>query len=410
MPGSKSITNRALLLATLAKGKSVLRGCLFSEDSAYFLECVRQLGFTVEIEKDTDTVTIQGLGGALPKTEGELYVGSAGTAARFLTALLATTEGRFTMKASEQMSRRPMGPLLQALEELGCRIVCLGEEGHFPFRLEGHGFQKDGISIDIESSSQFLSALLIASPGAKRDFFIEALGHHGMAYVRMTCDMMEQFGVKVLQQGNRFWIKEGAAYQAREYEIEPDASAACYFYGAAALLGAKVLVPGIHFHSLQGDVAFLRILAEMGAVVEDLPEGICVTGPKDGALRGVEADLSACSDQAITLAALAPFADGPVTLRGIGHIRYQESDRMLAIVTELEKRGISCEMGEDWIRIFPGQASPGLVDTYEDHRMAMGFSLMGLKSPGIVIDNPDCCKKTFAEYFTELEKLVQQLC
>ena len=415
VPGSKSITNRALLLATLAEGKSVLSGTLFSDDSRHFLKCIQELGFETEVDEEKRIIAVAGLGGAVPKTEASIYVGSAGTAARFLSAYLGVSHGTYHLDASEQMRRRPMKPLLESLRALGCEVGCEETEGFFPFTLKSHGFGTDEITVDIDGSSQFLSALLIAAALADKDMTIRIQGSHGMAYIRMTEKMMEQFGVAVSKslecrpEDQYYQVPSGQKYRAREYQIEPDVSAACYFYAMAPLLGISVQVKHVHFDSLQGDVAFLRVLEQMGCRVEERPDGILVSGNPDGSYHGVEADLSAFSDQAITLAALAPFADSPTVIKGIGHIRLQESDRMAAIVTELGKLGISCEMGADDIRIYPGAPGAGLVETYEDHRMAMGFSLIGLRAEGIVIDNPACCRKTFENYFETLESVVCKL-
>ena len=317
------------------------------------------------------------------------------------------------MDASPQMRRRPMAPLLASLRELGCEITCENEDGFFPFIIRSNGFGQNEIRINIDSSSQFLSALLIASNLAPDTFRIRVDGSHGMSYIDMTRNMMEQFGVTASRQTSDTFITEaGQKYRARSYQIEPDVSAACYFYACAPLLHIPVLVEHVHFDSLQGDVAFLRILERMGCTLEETERGIIVF-PSTGKLHGITADLSACSDQAITLAAIAPFADAPTTITGIGHIRLQESDRMQAIMNELTKMGIRCEMirtdssaEPDSLRIYPGTPSPCILDTYEDHRMAMGFSLIGLCVPGISIKDPACCAKTFENYFQVLEETI----
>ena len=410
VPGSKSITNRALLLATLAEGISTLRGVLFSDDSRHFLKCVQDLGFETQVDEAGRLVRVKGLGGAVPQTKADLYVGSAGTAARFLTACLGLSEGIYHMDASEQMRRRPMAPLLCALEELGCEVLYDAEEGHFPFVLRGHGFRKEQISINIDSSSQFLSALLIVSCLCKRDFTTHIEGTHGMAYIDMTLKMMEQFGVCTQKASDStFLTRAGQHYRALDYRIEPDVSAACYFYAMSPLLHVPVRVNHVHFDSLQGDVAFIRLLEEMGCLAADTPEGIVLSPPAEGMFHGITADMSACSDQAITLAAIAPFAEGPTTINGIGHIRFQESDRIAAITAELSRMGIRCDERQDGITIYPGRPAPSTVETYDDHRMAMGFSLTGLRSPGIVIADPGCCRKTFEDYFEVLDDVIKRL-
>lgn len=409
VPGSKSITNRALLLAMLSDGESHLTGAQFSEDSSHFLQCLSDLSFDVASRPETGEVSVHGLSGRLPVKKASLYVGSAGTAARFLSAVLGVSEGEFFLDASEQMKKRPMAPLLSALQSVGCDISFAEKEGYFPFTLHARGFQNTDLTIDIDKSSQFLSALLIAAPLAKEDVKIKVAGTHGMAYIEMTCRMMEQFGVLTEHPApDTFLIKAGQTYRAQDYAIEPDVSAACYFYALAALSGCSVIVDGVPEHSLQGDTEFLSILEKMGCRVTRTNEGICITGPA-GRLHGLTVDMSSCSDQAITLAAIAPFADSPVTITGIGHIRGQESDRLSAITENLTAMGIRCDERADSITIYPGVPKPAHIKTHDDHRLAMGFAVTGLFAEGIVIENPSCCKKTFAEFFECLEEAVENL-
>lgn len=419
VPGSKSITNRALLLATLAEGTSTLRGVLFSDDSRHFLKCVQDLGFETSVNEEDCIVTVTGLGGPVPKKEASLYVGSAGTAARFLTAYLGLAkEGLYKMDASEQMRRRPMAPLLNGLTALGCEIACPEKDGFFPFSVTPHGFGSASACVNIDNSSQFLSALLISSCLSPADFTIRVEGSHGMSYIDMTCRMMEQFGVHSRHItdssetgiSHSFATAAGQKYRALDYQIEPDVSAACYFYAMCPLLNIPVQVKHVHFDSLQGDVEFIRILEQLGCTASDLPEGILLLPPAAGHFPGVTVNMGACSDQAITMAAIAPFADTPTTITGIGHIRLQESDRLMAIVTELEKTGIQCEYTDTSVTIFPGQPKAARIDTYEDHRMAMGFSLLGLRSEGIIINDPSCCRKTFENYFEVLDGAIRNLC
>ena len=466
VPGSKSITNRALLLAMLSDGKSHLTGAQFSEDSSHFLQCLSDLSFDVASRPETGEVSVHGLSGRLPVKKASLYVGSAGTAARFLSAVLGVSEGEFFLDASEQMKKRPMAPLLSALQSVGCDISFAEKEGFFPFTLHARGFQNTDLTIDIDKSSQFLSALLIAAPLAKEDVKIKVAGTHGMAYIEMTCRMMEQFGVLTEHPSpDTFLIKAGQTYRAQDYAIEPDVSAACYFYALAALSGCSVIVDGVPEHSLQGDTEFLNILEKMGCRVTRTNEGICITGPAacaesagvksadagsktashasgsashasgsvshasgsvshvsgsvshvsgsvshaSGRLHGLTVDMSSCSDQAITLAAIAPFADSPVTITGIGHIRGQESDRLSAITENLTAMGIRCDERADSITIYPGVPKPAHIKTHDDHRLAMGFAVTGLFAEGIVIENPSCCRKTFAEFFECLEEAVENL-
>lgn len=410
VPGSKSITNRALLLATLAEGVSTLKGALFSDDSRHFLKCVQDLGFETGADEETKQLIVRGLGGSIPKKEAEIYVGSAGTAARFLAAFLACSHGSFYMDASVQMKKRPMEPLLNALREIGAEISCREKQGHFPLQILGNGIQNRHITVDIDKSSQFLSALLISGCLSKEDLHIHIEGSHGMAYIQMTIAMMKQFGVCVKQVSEReYVIPAGQKYQSRTYEIEPDVSAACYFWAMAAILGISVTVERTHFDSLQGDVAYVHILEQMGCSVQDTEKGITVTGPSHGRLKGVTADMHACSDQAITLAAIAPFAEGVVRIMGISHIRLQESDRIAAIIENLTALGIHTEELADGVVIYPGEIHGGVIQTHDDHRLAMGFALTGLRVEGVVITDPMCCRKTFEDYFSVLEQAVRQL-
>ena len=262
VPGSKSITNRALLIAELASGRSVLKGCLFSDDSRHFIDALIRLGFPVLVDEDKREITITGFGGRIPKNEAEIDVGSAGTAARFLTALLGLSKGRYHIVSSEQMKKRPMKDLLVSLEKLGTHIEYDENEYHFPFTIGNTGEYADTVDINVDKSSQFLSALLISAIVMEKNFTINVTGTHGMAYVEMTRLMMKQFGLDVMQdkKNNSFIIPKKAAYESLDYDIEPDVSAACYFYAMSPLLHVKSKVMGVHQNSLQGDVAFLDVL------------------------------------------------------------------------------------------------------------------------------------------------------
>ncbi len=414
VPGSKSITNRALLLAMLAEGESRLKGALFSDDSRHFLKCVQDLGVKTIVDEPRREICVKGLGGAIPKKEASIYVGSAGTAARFLAALLGCSEGRFYLDASEQMRKRPMESLLKALTSIGACITCTEEAGHFPMEICGNGIVNNDITVDIDKSSQFLSALLISGCLSKEDMHIHIQGSHGMSYIQMTIDMMAQFGVRVEKVSqSEFVIPACQKYKALDYCIEPDASAAAYFWAMAAVLGISVTVAHTHFDSLQGDVEFAKILEKMGCSVEDTIDGITVTGPQNGKLKGIEVDMCSCSDQAITLAAIAPFADGPVCIKGISHIRMQESDRISAIIENLTALGVRVEEKLDGVIIYPSDDShnlrPAVIQTHDDHRLAMSFAITGLRSPGVTISDPMCCKKTFENYFDVLEETVHSI-
>lgn len=451
VPGSKSITNRALLLAAMAEGTSHIRGCLTSDDARHFLECLKALGFPVTETPDGglgSDIEITGFGGLVPNKKAEIYVGSAGTAARFLVAMLAFSDGEYVVNSSEQMKKRPMEPLIEALRNAGAGVECLEAEGHFPLRITGVGAQDetpDRFTVNIDKSSQFLSALLIAVGTLGKQARIDVVGSHGLSYVDLTAEMMKDFGVTVQKQeedGQISYLFSGQGkLKALDYEVEPDMSAAAYFYGVAAVLGAVVTVKGIKRQMLQGDVAFLDVLEKMGCRVFELENGdvaaagpgaaICVPGNEINAADpvsptavgdgpqgtvdsaplkgGLTVDMSAFSDQALTLAAIAPYADGPVSITGIGHIRLQECDRIHAIVQNLTALGIRTEEKEDAVTIYPGTPAGCEIETFEDHRVAMSFALTGLRTDGVKIKNPSCCRKTFAEYFQMLEKVAAQL-
>ena len=396
VPGSKSITNRALLISMLARNTTVLNGVLFSDDTESFLSCMDALGIETVVDRKNCTVTVTGCGGDIPKKEASLNVGSAGTAARFLTAVLGLVEsGIYHMDSSDQMKKRPMAPLLNSLIELGCEVEYEGEEGFFPFTLKPHGIKKNETTVDIDKSSQFLSALLIASAFIKPDLKINVTGKHGMTYVEMTKKMLQDMS------GDR-----------GVYDVEPDASAAAYFYAMSPLIGKPVTISGLREDSMQGDTGFVKVLQDIGWITyEDTPEGIKVCpreGKTDSEDTPLTIDMSTCSDQTITLAAIAPFTGRTIRITGISHIRVQESDRIAAIVTELKRLGVKCEESVDDIIIEPSCPHPAEVETYNDHRMAMGFSLTGIKVPGTAILDPSCCGKTFPDFFAYLNDILSK--
>ena len=413
VPGSKSMTNRALLMGSLADGKTTLSGVLFSDDSRHFLAALQALGFDVEIQEAQKQVTITGLNGKVPVTEGKIDVGSAGTAARFLTALLGVAEGTFTIQASEQMKKRPMKPLFDVLVAIGAKISYLEKEGHLPIQITGIGGTKAMdevccVALDISESTQFLSALLLISPMIKQGLSIAITSaRKDGSYIQITRKMMENFGVEVMFDGENYNIRKDSSYKAGAYQIEPDISAACYFYAAAALTGGKALVKNVTWDCMQGDLQFLNVLAQMGCTITETAQGIVVCGAEGGRLKGITVDMKEFSDQTMTLAAIAPFAEEDVRIENVGHIRLQESDRIHAIATELSRLGVTCKEEEDALTIQTKIPNAGIVQTYDDHRMAMAFALIGLRVQGIEIANPMCCRKTFEEYFDVLETLTR---
>lgn len=434
VPGSKSITNRALLLAAMADGTSRLEGAAFSEDSVHFLNALKELGFTAQADEKKCSVVIEGHGGKIPNKNAKIYVGSAGTAARFLTAFTAMGDGEYILESSDQMRKRPMLELLEALESLGAEFTWLKDEYTFPMKVKGilYGRNSDinsekksemnlngviadkviepkQVDLNIDRSSQFLSALLLVLPIAFNDVTIKMTGtRQARSYVEMTEQMMKQFGHTGIEKlaGDCYRVR-GMKYTALNYNIEPDVSAACYFYALAAATGKRAMVKRMRKDSLQGDMKFIGMLEKMGCEVrwdKDKENNLWLKGP-DGKLKGIEVKMSDFSDQALTLAAIAPFADSKVTITGIAHIRGQESDRIKVIVDELTKMGISCNELTDGVEIYPGTPKNVEIETYNDHRVAMSFAVTGLAGDGMTILNPECCKKTFAGFFDEIDRL-----
>lgn len=405
VPGSKSMTNRALLMAALSDGTTNLQGILFSDDSRYFLDALKALGFTVTFCEENHSASVTGCCGRIPKKTGAIYVGSAGTAARFLTAMLALSDGKYEILASEQMEKRPMLPLFEALQSMGAQFTYLKEAGHLPVRVKGCAAQTAEVSIDISKSTQFLSALLMTAVMLKDGLRIHITSEKtDGAYVRITREMMKQFGCIAQYDGHDYFIEKGQAYKAGTYVVEPDVSAACYFYAMAAATGGSAVVNHVHPGLMQGDMKFLDVLEQMGCFVEDTNEGIRVTGSSDG-LNGVDVDMNDFSDQTMTLCAIAPFAKSETRIRNVSHISLQESDRLAAILHNLKSLGIRCEQEGDGLVVYPGTCRACEIETYEDHRMAMAFAIPGLLTDGVVIRNPLCCKKTFEGYFDVLDEI-----
>lgn len=384
VPGSKSVTARALLIAALASGESTLYGVQFSDDCKTFLECLKALGISLSVSGTT--VKIAGCGGRIPRKDAELDVGSAGTAARFLPALLAFQKGRYRVNCSEQMKNRPIKPLIDALRALGAKFTFPERENSFPFIMEGTASPRSDLTVNIEDSSQFLSAILISAVCAGRPISIKAVGEHGRDYVNMTLDMMWSFGVNVREDGENYTVS--GQYAAKRYEIEPDLSAACYFYAANRILGCDIAVKGILPHSMQGDGKFISLIKNFD---------------------GGRVDMRDFSDQALTLAAVAPYFSVPTEICNVAHIRRQECDRIAAIVKNLNAMGVRCEDRADGVTIYPARPKPARIDTFGDHRVAMSFALTGLRADGIVVENAEVCSKTFKEYFEVWDGLIDRL-
>lgn len=382
--GSKSITARAFLLAAIADGESVIYGASRSDDCNTFLGCLKSLG--IKCSADGGTVKIEGCGGKLSKGRGEINVGSAGTAARFIPAFLAFQDGEYKVDCSAQMKSRPIAPLISTLKSLGAEFTFLEEENKFPFIIRGTASPSANIKVNVGESSQFLSALLISSVCAEKSVKITAEGEHGLSYVKMTSDMLWSFGADVEEDGATY--KVSGRLSAKRYDVEPDVSAACYFYAMNKILGTNVSVKGLMPHSMQGDAKFIELLKNFD---------------------GGKIDMSEFSDQALTLAAIAPYFNNPTEICNVAHIRRQECDRISAIVNNLTAIGVRCEELPDGVKIYPSQPKGGRISTYGDHRVAMSFALTGLRADGIIIENAEVCSKTFKDYFSVLDEICEKI-
>jgi 3-phosphoshikimate 1-carboxyvinyltransferase len=404
-PGSKSITNRALVCAALARGGTRLTGALDSDDTRVMIDSLRRLGITVRTDPAAHTIDVAGCGGKIPADRADLFAGNSGTTIRFLTALCTLGHGVYRLDGVPRMRERPIGDLLDGLHQLGADVVSEADNGCPPVIIRANGLRGGRAEIRGDVSSQFLSGLLLAAPYAREPVELVIAGPLvSRPYIKMTLAVMQHFGVKADDsQPDRIRVPAPQCYQAREYAIEPDASAASYFFAAAAITGGVVTIEGLSRNSLQGDVAFVDCLDRMGCKVEQGDHHSAVTG---GRLRGIDIDMNAISDTVQTLAAVALFADGPTTIRGVGHIRHKETDRIGNLAIELRKFGATVDELEDGLRIAPPEKlRAATIDTYDDHRMAMSLALVGLRIPGVVINNPGCTAKTYPDFFADLAKI-----
>lgn len=397
-PGSKSITNRALLCAALAEGTSTLTGVLFADDTRAMLGAITALGAEVEVDEAATIVQVRGTDPRTATGPVTLYANQSGTTARFLLPTLALRPARGVLDGDAQLRARPFGPLVEALRALGAQVEEPAEAGRLPLAVTGP-VHRGRVPLPGHLSSQFLSGLLMAAPLMPHGLAVELTSPLvSVPYVTMTAAVMSAFGVDADGLG-----AAPGRYRAAEYPIEPDASAASYFLAAAAITGGRITVAGLGAASLQGDVRFADVLERMGARVSRDADGITVTGT--GTLRGVDVDMADISDTAQTLAAVAVHADGPTRVRGIGFIRHKETDRLAAVVTELRRAGIDAVEHDDGFTVNPGRPAPTRFDTYGDHRMAMSLSLLSLRAAGIEIDDPRCVAKTYPHFFADLSRV-----
>jgi 3-phosphoshikimate 1-carboxyvinyltransferase len=405
LPGSKSYTNRAVLIAALADGDSEIQHALFSDDTEFMIAALQALGFAVEALPYRETIRVRGLGGAIPAASADLFIGNAGTAARFLTALVALGHGHYRIDGVPRMRERPIGPLLDALNQLGAEAISDNRNDCPPITITSHGLVGGTVQITGDISSQFVSALMMIAPCTPRGITLEIRGPLvSQPYVDLTRSVMSAFGATAHNQDYRRIVVPGSqTYHARIYQVEPDATGASYFLAAAAVTGGRVRVLALSRSSVQGDLRLAQILERMGCQVDWTDDYVELRGPRR--LSGIDVDMGDLSDVAPTLAAIAPFASETVRIRGIAHIRRKETDRIRAVTTELRRLGAEVVEHEDGWEIQPSTLTPAAIETYDDHRMAMSFAVTGLRLPGLRILNPRCVTKTFPDFFDRFARL-----
>ena len=407
VPGSKSITQRALIAAALADGESILHGPLESEDTRYTADALEQMGVTVD--KLIDRWIVHGNGGQIATPDKEIFLGNNGTATRFLTSVASLGAGTFRINGDERMAERPILPLVQALEGWGVDIVSIRNNGCPPLLIKANGLSGGKTILPEGKSSQYLSSLLLVGPYARQQAELDVEGEIlSLPYVIMTLAVMESFGIKVEANEalNSYKIPRGT-YGAREYAIEGDASNASYFYAAAAVTGGEVTVPNVPVPSLQGDAAFVALLARMGCQVNKTGDGLTVSGPEE--LRGITIDMGDMPDVVPTLAVVASQAKGRTTIKNIAHLRIKECDRLHVMAVELAKMGARVQELDDALIIEgkdPEAPMHGAeISTYNDHRIAMSFAVAGLAVPGVKVLGEECVAKSFPDFWERFQLL-----
>ena len=404
LPGSKSITNRALVVAGLADGESELSGVLFSQDTHVMMDSLQKMGVGIRQNLNGLSVSISGTGGSLQRPEETLWVHQSGTTARFCLPLAALCGQEVRIDGDEQIKNRPHEELCKALQSLGAQIEYLEAPNSFPLVVNGKDLQGGQISLNGGISSQFISALLLAAPCFPDQLELNIDGDLvSRPYIDMTISVMQAFGAQIQRVNDRRYVVSPTGYRNSRYEIEPDASAASYFFAAAAISGGSITVEGLGSRSIQGDTGFVDIVEKMGAKVVRSDNALSVTGT--GSLIGIDASMKEISDTVPTLAAIAPLASGPTVISDVAFIAQKESDRVTALITELRKIGVQAEKTETGMVIYPGEVQKGTIHTYDDHRIAMAFSILGLVVPGITLDSPQCVAKTFPSFFDVLDQV-----
>jgi len=404
VPGSKSYTHRMLIAAALSDGMCTLKNPLVSEDTRFTIEALRQMD--IQIDFHNDNVRIYGKGGRLGAGMAPIHLGNSGTSMRLLSAVAALGNGAYTLTGTARMQERPIKDLLDALQQIGVKARSLNDSGCPPIEITGATIRKDQVDINCQKSSQYLSALLLIAPYTQNGLKISVTGCQvSRPYVDLTINLMKMFGLDLEREGyRRFNVPGGQIYRAGEYTVEADCSQAAYFWGAAAIGGTNIKVMGVNADSVQGDIRFVNLLQRMGCRVFKDSDGIRVAG---GSLSAIEADLADMPDQVPMLAVVAAFARGTTIIKNVAHLRSKESDRLTATVTELKKMDIDAECTADALVVRGGKPKGAIIDTYNDHRIAMSFAMAGLKVPGVCIQNESCVEKSFPAFWQVFEGLYQ---
>jgi 3-phosphoshikimate 1-carboxyvinyltransferase len=398
VPGSKSITNRALVLAALADGETTLTGALESDDTRHMRAALTRMGIGIS-DAGPDTLVVRGGRARLHAPDGPLFVGNSGTTVRFLAAVAALVDGEVTLVGDDAMAKRPIHVLVDALRALGAEVTC--PTGCPPLTIRGGRLRGGRVRMRGDQSSQYFSALLMAAGFAESDLDVEIDGSLvSRPYVDITRRMIADFGGDVSETPAGFHVRAGRPLRGRAYAIEPDASSASYPFALAAALGGTVVVPGLGRDAQQGDYAFAAILEQAGATVTRGDTSTRIE--RIDALRGVDVDMHHISDTVMTLAAIAPLAAGPTRIRNVANIRIKETDRLAATVTELRRLGQAVTHGDDWLAIEPRPVTPAVVHCYDDHRIAMSFAILGAAAGGVTIEDPACVSKTYPRFFDDL--------
>ena len=403
VPGSKSYTHRMLIAAALANGVSTLKNALVSEDTQFTMEALRQMGIQIDINRDE--VRVDGKGGCIEPCDAPIYLGNSGTSMRLLTGVAALGKGIYTLTGNDRMQMRPIKDLLDALQQMGIKARSVKNNGCPPVEVTGAAINAEQVDINCQNSSQYLSALLLMAPGTSQGLEIRVVGGPPVSrpYVDLTVKLMETFGIRLKREGyQKFKVPGGQPYRAGKYIVETDCSQAAYFWGAAAISGVEIKVAGIQTDSAQGDVRFVNLLQQMGCRVSRESNSIGVTG---GPLHAIEADLADMPDQVPTLAVVAAFAEGKTVIKNVAHLESKESDRLSATVAELNKMGIDAAGSPNALMIKGGKPKGAIIDTYNDHRIAMSFAMAGLNVPGVCIRNESCVEKSFPNFWQVFEGL-----